>query len=64
MVCNQNEKYLLRFISFQNGSLDKENDLLNVIYKFGIKLNFNNQNPVYQVIDELAYGNYYTGLNG
>jgi len=57
MLCNQNEKYLLKFISFQNSNFNKENELLEVIYKFGIKLKFNDYNPVYQIIDELAYAN-------
>lgn len=58
MMCNQNEKYLLKFISSQTNS-QNENDLLEVIYKLGIKLNFNNSNPVYQIIDELNYANYH-----
>lgn len=63
MICNQNEKYLLRFISSQNSSLNKGNELLEVMYNFGIKLNFKDSNPVYQIIDELAYENCYTSLN-
>ena len=50
---NQNEKYLLKFIS--NSS---NNELLELIYKFGIKLNFQNTNPVYQIIDELNFAAY------
>lgn len=59
MVSNQNEKYLLKFISSQSSSLNKDNELLSVIYKLGIKLNFRDSNPVYQIIDELNYANYY-----
>lgn len=59
MIQNQNEKYLLRFISSQNASQNKENELLEVVYKLGIKLNFQNSNPVYQIIDELNYANYH-----
>lgn len=59
MIQNQNEKYLLRFISSQNSSQNKENELLEVVYKLGIKLNFQNSNPVYQIIDELNYANYH-----
>ena len=59
MIQNQNEKYLLKFISSQNCSYNKENELLEVIYKLGIKLNFQNSNPVYQIIDELNYANYH-----
>ena len=57
MICNQNEKYLLKFISSTTGK-NGNNDLLELIYDFGIKLNFKNQNPVYQIIDELTYSNY------
>lgn len=64
MICNQNEKYLLKFISSQNCPPDKENELLEVIYNLGIKLNFQNQNPVYQIIDELNYANYYSNRSG
>lgn len=59
MVSNQNEKYLLRFISSSSLSKNKDNDLLEVIYNFGIKLNFKNSNSVYQIIDELNYSNCY-----
>lgn len=58
MICNQNEKYLLKFISSQSPN-NKENELLDVIFKLGIKLNFKNSNPVYQIIDELNYANYH-----
>ena len=58
MICNQNEKYLLKFISSQ-GSKGKGNELLEVIFKLGIKLNFKNSNSVYQIIDELNYANYH-----
>ena len=54
MNCNKNEKYLLEFISGSNTL--KTNELLELISKFGIKVKFNDSNPVYQVIDELAYG--------
>ena len=33
-------------------------ELLDIICKLGIKLNFKNSNPVYQIIDELNYANY------
>lgn len=57
-MINQNEKYLLKFISFQNSAQTQENELLSTILKLGIKLNFQNTNPVYQIIDELSYANY------
>ncbi|MBR3604743.1 MAG: hypothetical protein IKL52_01790 [Candidatus Gastranaerophilales bacterium] len=58
MICNQNEKYLLKFISSQNISQNNNCEILEMIYKLGIKLKFQDTNPVYQIIDELAYGNY------
>ena len=64
MICNQNEKYLLKFISSSNSSSQKENELLEVIYKLGIKLNFKNSNPIYQIIDELNYSKYHTQVIG
>lgn len=59
MILNQNEKYLLKFISSQSSSVNNDNELLSVIFKLGIKLNFKDSNPVYQIIDELSYANYY-----
>ena len=59
MICNQNEKYLLKYISSQTTVQNKNNELLDVMYKFGIKLKFENTNPVYQIMDELNYANYY-----
>ncbi len=54
MICNENEKYLLDFISGTNTL--KTKDFLEVISEFGIKIKFNDTNPVYQTIDEMAYG--------
>ena len=55
MAFNCNEKYLLEFIS---GNLEDKNDeLMELVDKFGIKLKFKDYNPVYQIIDELNYGN-------
>ena len=59
MICNQNEKYLLKYISSQNTSQNKNSELLDVVFNLGIKLNFKNTNPVYQIIDELNYANYH-----
>jgi len=54
---NQNERYLLKFIS--NPSINNdENDLLKLLHKFGCNLKFRNYNPVYQIIDELTYAKY------
>ena len=58
MICNQNEKYLLKFISCAD-----KNDLLEVICKLGIKLNFSNTNPIYQIIDELNFASYKNRMN-
>ena len=54
MVCNQNEKCLLKFIS-NNSVLGFESELLKIILKLGIKLKFNNYNSTYQIIDELTF---------
>ena len=55
MTFNCNEKYLLEFIS---GNLsDKNDELMELVNKFGIKLKFKDYNPVYQIIDEMNYGN-------
>lgn len=58
MMQNQNEKYLLKFISSQVSN-SAQNDLLNVVFDLGIKIDFKNSNPVYQIIDELNYANYH-----
>ena len=56
MTCNSNEKYLLEFIS---GNLaDKNDELMELVNRFGIKLKFKDYNPVYQIIDELNYNNF------
>ena len=55
MTINCNEKYLLEFIS---GNLEDKNDeLIKLVTKFGIKLKFKDYNPVYQIIDELECAN-------
>jgi len=56
MLCNQNEKYLLKFISSSDGMVGNRN-LLDIVQQLGIKLVFKNSNPVYQIIDELNYSN-------
>ena len=53
MICNKNEKYLLEFIAGNNNL--KTRELLDIISEFGIKIKFNDTNPVYQAIDELVY---------
>ncbi len=55
MLCSQNEKCLLKFISGTNEPPVKS-ELFELIYKLGIKLEFCDNNPVYKIIDELTYG--------
>ncbi len=62
MNYNQNEKYLLRFISMTNDDVSNKDNLLETIFSLGIKIHFNNQNPVYQIIDELNFANHYNKL--
>lgn len=64
MVCNQNEKYLLKYISCANIDSSKNNDIVDVVINLGIKIKFKNQNPVYQIIDELNFENYKNKLIG
>ena len=55
MTVNCNEKYLLEYIS---GNLATKNDeLMELVSNFGIKLQFKDYNPVYQIIEELDYTN-------
>ena len=54
---DKNEQCLLRFISAVDVDARKQEGILEVISKFGLKLDFTNQNPVYQIIDELNYAN-------
>ncbi len=54
MLCSQNEKCLLKFISGAHESPVKS-DLFELIYNLGIKLEFRDNNPVYRIIDELTY---------
>lgn len=59
-MLSNNEKYLLKFISSLNGEEENEpkDNLLNTIIKLGIKINFNDNNSVYQIIDELNFNDY------
>lgn len=54
-MLNQNEKYLLKFISKINDEQERNNDLLHLINRLGIEMKFNDFNSVYQIIDELNY---------
>lgn len=62
MNCNQNEKYLLKFISMPNEFSSNKDDLIETIFRLGIKIHFENNNPVYQIIDELSFANRYNNL--
>ena len=59
MICNKNEKCLLNFIAGYKESSGKD-DLMKLILDFGIKIDFKNHNSVYQIIDELNYGEYFS----
>lgn len=58
MICNDNEKYLLKFLADANYATNSENELFKLLNKFGIKPKFESFNPVYQIIDELNYREY------
>lgn len=62
MILNQNEKYLLKFISNTEDEKSKKDELLSLIVNFGIKMKFSDYNPVYQIIDELSFSCYDTEL--
>ena len=54
MLSNLNEKYLLKFISSANTYNDAGGvSLLELLNSFGIKLSFNEENPVHDIIDKL-----------
>ena len=53
MMNNRNEDCLLKYIS----KVSPNNELFEVISKYGIKLKFKDYNAVYQTIDELNYSN-------
>ncbi len=55
MMLNQNEKYLLKYISNINNEQEKKEDLISLLNRFGIKIQFRDYNCVYQIIDELNY---------
>ncbi len=57
MSFSLNEKYLLKFISDANNEPEKNCELIDLIRKLGIRLKFKNENPIYQIIDELRFEN-------
>lgn len=56
-MCDKNEQCLLKFISTVETDSRKQEGILEVISKLGLKINFQDSNPVYQIIDELTYAN-------
>ncbi len=64
MLQNQNEKYLLKFMADGAFEKSRKNDLIKLVYQFGIKINFKNQNPVYQIIDEMDFDLRYKNIIG
>lgn len=54
MLSNLNEKYLLKFVSRANLEFD-ENNLFELLNSFGVKIVFNDENPVYDIIDKMEY---------
>ena len=56
MMLDENEKYLLKFIS--NSKEKRQEEFLKLLKKPGIKIKFCDYNPVYQIIDELQYSEY------
>lgn len=55
MLSNLNEKYLLKFMSNSNSGVDKNVSLIELLNSFGVKIAFNDENPVYDIIDKLEY---------
>ncbi len=55
MLSNLNEKYLLKFMSNLNSGVDKNVSLIELLNSFGVKIAFNDENPVYDIIDKLEY---------
>ena len=51
MLPNKNEECLLKFIS----RINDNNNFLEIISNFGIKLHSSEYNPVYRIIDEINY---------
>lgn len=41
-----------------------KNELIKLIYKFGLKLDFYNTNPINQIIDEMDFDSRFANLTG
>jgi len=60
MLTNLNEKYLLKFISNADIiSHSSGSELLDLLSNLGVKIKFNNTNPVYDLIDMFEYAGMY-----
>ena len=64
MKLNQNEKYLLKYMASGISKHSGKNDLINLVYKFGTKIDFHNTNPVNQIIDEMDFYSRYKSIIG
>ena len=64
MKLNENEKYLLKFMANGTNESPRKNELIKLIYKFGLKLNFYNTNPINQIIDEMDFDSRIANLTG
>ena len=62
-MLNQNEKYLLQFIS-NNNAIKSQDSLVDVVLKMGIEIKVRDFNPVYQIIDEINFSTYKKRLIG
>ena len=62
-MLNQNEKYLLQFIS-NNNAIKSQDSLVDVVLKMGIEIKARDFNPVYQIIDEINFSTYKKRLIG
>ena len=61
-MLNQNEKYLLQFIS--NNTAKSQDSLVDVVLKMGIEIKARDFNPVYQIIDGINFSTYKKRLIG
>ena len=64
MKLNQNEKCLLKFMADNNCGFSKKSDLMKMVCKLGLKLNFYNTNPINQIIDEMEFETKYKSIIG
>ncbi len=55
MLSDLNEKYLLKFISSADFAADENCPLIKLLCNFGIKLEFREESPVYDIINKMEY---------